>query len=184
MSRSMSRSKPTPPAKPADPTTEAVAAPSEAVAAPEAPAPAVDAPAAPAAVEAQPAAVLTPAEPAPQPADDGPTEPPMPKTPDEPEVELRTDGPTPSEYVAAGYSMDTYPPRGYAAKPDAPLVELYQVTENCRYVINGSVATWHKGMLIDSINFNIADVKAQGIPLRRATEDDRDHTPAIGHRSV
>ena len=33
---------------------------------------------------------------------------------------LRTDGPTLKEYVAAGYSADTYPPAGYAARADAP----------------------------------------------------------------
>jgi hypothetical protein len=31
---------------------------------------------------------------------------------------LRQDGPTLAEYVAAGYSAETYPPRGYAAKPE------------------------------------------------------------------
>ena len=30
---------------------------------------------------------------------------------------LRLDGPTPEEYVAAGYDIKNYPPQGYAAKP-------------------------------------------------------------------
>lgn len=34
-------------------------------------------------------------------------------------LELRMDGPTLEEYVAAGYSADTYPPKGYAAKTSA-----------------------------------------------------------------
>jgi hypothetical protein len=40
--------------------------------------------------------------------------------PDAPPVDadgLRTDGPTPEEYVAAGYLAENYPPQGYAAKP-------------------------------------------------------------------
>ena len=36
---------------------------------------------------------------------------------------LRTDGPTLKEYVAAGYSADTYPPKGYAARADDPAKE-------------------------------------------------------------
>lgn len=33
-------------------------------------------------------------------------------------VVLRTDGPTLAEYIAAGYSKESYPPEGYAAKAD------------------------------------------------------------------
>ena len=31
---------------------------------------------------------------------------------------LRTDGPTLKEYLAAGYSADSYPPTGYAAREE------------------------------------------------------------------
>lgn len=36
---------------------------------------------------------------------------------------LRTDGPTLSQYVAAGYNPATYPPPGYAAVPEAEVVQ-------------------------------------------------------------
>ena len=72
-----------------------------------------------------------------------------------------------------------------AAKPKpAPTVERFKVRETCRYVNNGVVVSWPKGMVIDSLNFNLADVRAQGIPLDPATEADIDSTPAFGHRSV
>jgi hypothetical protein len=35
-----------------------------------------------------------------------------------PPAPLRTDGPTLAEYVARGYSAETYPPQGYAAREE------------------------------------------------------------------
>lgn len=40
---------------------------------------------------------------------------------------LRLDGPTPSEWVKAGYPADKYPPQGYAPKADAALSEAGSV---------------------------------------------------------
>lgn len=40
---------------------------------------------------------------------------PEPEPPTPPSV-LRTDGPTLAEYLAAGYLMENYPPKGYAAR--------------------------------------------------------------------
>lgn len=36
-------------------------------------------------------------------------------------AKLRTNGPTLREYVAAGYPAETYPPQGYAERPDEML---------------------------------------------------------------
>jgi len=118
-----------------------------------------------------------------------PEEPPMPEAPvpgpettqPPPEPDLRMDGPTPSEWVAAGYPAAAYPPRGYAAKPDD--VEHYRVTRHCRYFHNSTVSTWPEGQVIDSLNFNIADVRAQGLPIERCAADAKNLTPSIGHWS-
>lgn len=45
---------------------------------------------------------------------------PNPQSPIPIEQPLRTDGPTLEEYVAAGYSPESYPPQGYAARPSQP----------------------------------------------------------------
>lgn len=185
----MSRSTRTAPAKPAQTSAaEAVEASSATVTASDAPAAAAsDAPADPA-VEAKTEAPSSDesSEAPPAPPEDGPSEPPMPKAPEaDPDAEeLRTDGPTPSEWEAAGYDPADYPPRGYAAKADAPTVEHYKVTRFCRYFKDGVVSTWNEGQVIDSLNFNIADVKAQGLPIERCSPDDKNLKPSIGHWSV
>lgn len=63
-------------------------------------------------------------------------------------------------------------------------VEYYRVTENSRFFVSGSPHNMPKGHVIDSMNYNIAEVKAQGIPLEPATKDDVDTTPGLGHRST
>lgn len=107
----------------------------------------------------------------------------MPETP-EVAPELRMDGPTPSEWIAAGYDPDAYPPRGYAAKSDTALVEHYRVTRFCRYFRDSTISTWPEGHVIDSLNFDIADVRAQGLPIERCSPDAKNLKPSIGHWSV
>ncbi len=194
----MARKTPSAPAadKPADPTpapAAAVEAPSAPSAAPEAPPPTEPAPTPEPAAEAQPEPSPAPSEaPAPDPvaapdepaADAPPDEPPMPKPPED-EPALRTDGPTPTEWAEAGYDPAAYPPAGYAAKPDAPSVRYYRVATYCRYVRGGAVSVWNKGLIIDSLTFDIADVKAQGCPIEPCdAPNGADLKPSIGHWSV
>lgn len=171
---------------------EPTSAPSAPVAAAEADAPAVPAPDPEPAAEGQPEPSPAPSEapaPDPAPSDAAPdavsAEPPA----QDPEPEalpapLRTDGPTLAEWVAAGYLAEHYPPEGYAAKADAPAVEYYRVTTYCRYVADGVVCVWQAGLVIDSLNFNIADVKAQGCPIEPCDASAANLKPSIGHWSV
>lgn len=173
----MARTTSTPtPAKPAAPTTETVEAPSAPVVAPEA---------APAAAVAAP----TPAPTEELGPNDGTvggtgtvTDKPAAKDPDPP---LREDGPTPSEWADRGYDPAKYPPHGYAAKPDEPVVKYYRVKSYCRFVRDGVIAVWKEGLVIDSLNFDIADVRAQGLPIERCDGPTaNDLKPSIGHWSV
>lgn len=81
-----------------------------------------------------------------------------------------------------------------AAKPpvDEPVLEVpavgateyYKVTSYCRYCRGGVVTVWNKGLVIDSLNFDIADVRAQGCPIEPCDASDAVLTPSIGDRSV
>jgi hypothetical protein len=43
---------------------------------------------------------------------------------------------------------------------------------------------WPIGLVIDDLNYDLDDVRKQGVPLAPATVEDIDTTPAIGHRAV
>lgn len=106
-----------------------------------------------------------------------------PEPPHEEAEPLRTDGPTPAEWVAAGYAAEHYPPAGYAAKTDDG-VRYFRVTEHCRYFQTSGVSTFPKGHVISTLGYNLDDVRAQGVPLEPCTAADIPTAPGIGHRSV
>lgn len=52
------------------------------------------------------------------------------------------------------------------------VVDKYIVTRGGMILANGSRTRMAEGKLVDSLNYNIAKLKRQGIKLRPATEDD------------
>jgi hypothetical protein len=123
--------------------------------------------------EAAAPASTDPTELPPQPsADDGVApEPPAPEPDPIPEVEpLRTDGPTLEEFVAAGYKPEHYPPPGYAARADER-VRYFKVLRVAKYCANGAVYTLSEGTVISTAHYDLADVRAQGVPLEETSAD-------------
>lgn len=91
------------------------------------------------------------------------------------EPELRTDGPTLEEFLAAGYKAELYPPSGYAARTEAR-VRYYRVDRLAKYCTGGYVYTLNAGSIVSTTSHDLADVRAQGVPL---TEVDAADLPAV-----
>jgi hypothetical protein len=62
-------------------------------------------------------------------------------------------------------------PASVAAVAAPAPVEYYRVKAFAKYCVNGSVYSLAEGAVISSAHYDLADVRAQGVPLEPTTED-------------